>query len=93
MEKQANGGLGLLQCVKIIRKLESLGHVERHFRIKFLTWFSLTATAREIKIVESFVNVFEDDLEDLAAQLVDTFSNCILRKRFASSGSGGGASA
>ncbi|CAN8242612.1 unnamed protein product [Cochlearia groenlandica] len=93
MEKQANGGLGLEQCVKILRKLESLGHVERHFRVMFLTWFSLSATAHEVKIVETFLDVFKDDLEDFAEQLVDTLSNCISRKRSAFGGSDGSDSA
>ncbi|CAL9754646.1 unnamed protein product [Musa acuminata subsp. burmannicoides] len=34
-------------CVKVIRWLECLGHIESDFRMKFLTWFSLRSTEQE----------------------------------------------
>ncbi|CAN8242621.1 unnamed protein product [Cochlearia groenlandica] len=93
MEKQTNGVLGLEQCVKILRKLESLGHVERNFSVKFLSWFSLSVAAHEVRIVETFIDAFKDDLKDLAAQLFDTFSDSISRKHFEFGSNSGGASA
>nr|AAC09023.1 unknown protein [Arabidopsis thaliana] len=73
-------GLGLEQCVKIIRKLECSGYVESTFRQKFLTWFSLRATSQERNTVTTFMNAFNDDSMALAEQLVDTFSDCIWSK-------------
>ncbi|CAN8270914.1 unnamed protein product [Cochlearia groenlandica] len=90
MEKQANGGLGFEQCLNILRKLESLGLVEKNFRVKFFTWFSKGATADEVKILETFIDAFKDDFEDLAAQLVDAFSDSISKKSSAFGGGGSG---
>lgn len=85
-------GLGLEQCVKIIRELECSGNVESSFRQKFLTWFSLRATAQEINTVKTFMHAFKDDSTALAEQLVDTFSDCIWRKGPAIGDGGGGGS-
>lgn len=74
-------GFGLEDCVKIIRQLECSGHVEKSFRQEFLTWYSLKASAQEINVVKTFVDAFQDDSVALAEQLVDTFSDCISRKR------------
>ncbi|XP_020887840.1 VIN3-like protein 2, partial [Arabidopsis lyrata subsp. lyrata] len=83
--------LGFEQCVKIIRQLECSGNVESSFRQKFLTWFSLRATAQEINTVKTFIHAFKDDSTALAEQLVDTFSDCIWRKGPAiGDGDGGG---
>lgn len=83
--------LGFEQCVKIIRQLECSGNVESSFRQKFLTWFSLRATAQEINTVKAFMHAFKDDSTALAEQLVDTFSDCIWRKGPAiGDGDGGG---
>ncbi|KAJ0263022.1 Oberon [Hirschfeldia incana] len=88
----ANGGSesGFKHCVSVIRQLESLGHIEKEFRQKFLTWYGLRATQQEIKVVKIFIDTFSDDPVDLAEQLVHTFNDHVLAKR---SAVGGGASA
>ncbi|XWS28106.1 hypothetical protein CRYUN_Cryun25bG0036900 [Craigia yunnanensis] len=64
-------------CVKVIRWLECKGHIEKNFRQKFLTWYSLRATPQDVRIVKVFVDIFITDPASLAEQLVDTFSDCI----------------
>eukprot|EP00268_Persea_americana_P051318 TRINITY_DN565_c0_g1_i2.p1 TRINITY_DN565_c0_g1~~TRINITY_DN565_c0_g1_i2.p1 ORF type:complete len:767 (-),score=163.88 TRINITY_DN565_c0_g1_i2:3937-6237(-) len=68
-------------CVKVIRWLECEGHIQKSFRVKFLTWFSLYATPQERRIVSVYVDTLLDDPASLAGQLVDTFSEGICRKR------------
>lgn len=68
-------------CVKVIRWLECEGHVQKSFRVKFLTWFSLRATPQERRIVSVYVDTLIDDPASLAGQLVDTFSEGICSKR------------
>ncbi|CAA6672199.1 unnamed protein product [Spirodela intermedia] len=68
MEEEKEGSYEY--CVKVIRWLECDGHIESSFRVKFLTWFSLRATAAERRVVRVFVD----------AMLVDTFSEAICRK-------------
>ncbi|KAI3956341.1 hypothetical protein MKW92_007807 [Papaver armeniacum] len=68
-------------CVKVIRKLECDGHIEKNFRAKFLTWYSLRAAPRERKVVKVFLDTFVDDPACLAGQLIDTFSEGISSKR------------
>ncbi|CAK8564128.1 unnamed protein product [Lathyrus sativus] len=67
--------------VKVIRWLECEGHIEKNFRQKFLTWYSLRATPEEIRIVKIYVDTFLEDPASLAEQLADTFSECISNKR------------
>ncbi|XP_023516105.1 VIN3-like protein 2 [Cucurbita pepo subsp. pepo] len=67
--------------VKLIRWLECEGHIEKNFRQKFLTWYSLRATAQDVRIVKAFVDNFIEDPSALAEQLVDTFSECISIKK------------
>lgn len=67
--------------VKVIRRLECEGHIEKNFRQKFLTWYSLRATPQEIRIVKIYVDTFLEDPASLAEQLVDTFSECVSNKR------------
>ncbi|KAG8639566.1 VIN3-like protein 2 isoform X2 [Manihot esculenta] len=67
--------------VKVIRWLECGGHIEKNFRQKFLTWYSLRATPQEIRVVKAFVDTFIQDPASLAEQLVDTFSECISSKK------------
>ncbi|XP_054780845.1 VIN3-like protein 2 [Prosopis cineraria] len=67
--------------VKVIRWLECEGHIEKNFRQKFLTWYSLRATPQEVKIVKVYIDTFLEDPASLAEQLVDTFSECISNKR------------
>ncbi|KAE8713810.1 Vernalization5/VIN3-like, putative isoform 2 [Hibiscus syriacus] len=68
-------------CVKVIRWLECKGHIEKNFRQKFLTWYSLRATPQEVRIVKVFVGILSEDPASLAEQLVDTFSDCISSKK------------
>ncbi|XP_039005029.1 VIN3-like protein 2 isoform X2 [Hibiscus syriacus] len=68
-------------CVKVIRWLECKGHIEKNFRQKFLTWYSLRATPQEVRIVKVFVDILNADPASLAEQLVDTFSDCISSKQ------------
>ncbi|KAF7838035.1 VIN3-like protein 2 [Senna tora] len=67
--------------VKVIRWLECEGHIEKNFRQKFLTWYSLRATPQEVKIVKVYIDTFLEDPASLAEQLVDTFSECVSNKR------------
>lgn len=64
-------------CVKVVRWLECTGHMETKFRVKFLTWFSLRATAQERRIVSVFIDTLIDDPPSLVSQLIDTFSEGI----------------
>ncbi|XP_010525725.1 PREDICTED: VIN3-like protein 2 [Tarenaya hassleriana] len=73
-------------CVKIMRQLECSGHIEKSFRRKFLTWYSLRARPQEIRVVKIFIDTFVDDPSALAEQLVDTFSDCVSSKRSAFGG-------
>ncbi|KAJ3696213.1 hypothetical protein LUZ60_001590 [Juncus effusus] len=68
-------------CVKVVRRLECEGLIESSFRVKFLTWFSLRATAQERKVVSCFVDTLADDPVSLAGQLSDTFGERIYSKR------------
>lgn len=91
-DHSANGGSesGLEHCVKIIRQLECSGHIDKNFRQKFLTWYSLRATSQEVRVVKIYIDTFIDDPLALAEQLIDTFDDRVSIKR---SAIGGGASA
>ncbi|XP_062195392.1 VIN3-like protein 2 isoform X2 [Phragmites australis] len=67
-------------CVKVIRWLEREGHMDNDFRVKFLTWFSLKATAQDRRIVSAFVDALISDPASLVAQLVDAFTDAICVK-------------
>uniref|UniRef100_A0A2P2LEU0 Fibronectin type-III domain-containing protein n=1 Tax=Rhizophora mucronata TaxID=61149 RepID=A0A2P2LEU0_RHIMU len=67
--------------VKVVRWLECEGYIEKNFRQKFLTWYSLRATPQEIRVVKAFVDTFIEDPASLAEQLVDTFSECISNRK------------
>ncbi|XP_073154413.1 VIN3-like protein 2 isoform X2 [Henckelia pumila] len=67
--------------VKVIRWLECEGHVDMTFRQKFLTWYSMRATSREVKVVKVFIDTFIEDPSSLAGQLVDTFNEVASNKR------------
>lgn len=67
--------------VKVIRWLECEGHIEKNFRQKFLTWYSLRATPQEVRIVKVFIDTFIEEPASLAEQLMDTFSESISSKR------------
>lgn len=66
--------------VKVIRWLECEGHMEKEFRVKFLTWFSLKATMQERRVVSAFIDTLIDDPASLVGQLVDTFKDGICGK-------------
>lgn len=68
-------------CVKTIRRLERDGLIDREFRLKFLTWFSLRSTEQERRVVSTFVQTMSDDLSSLAGQLVDSFSEIVSTKK------------
>lgn len=79
-------GLSLLDddyeyCVKVIRKLECSGHIEKEFRMKFLTWFSLRATKQEQWVVITFIRTLIEEPSSLAGQLLDTFLETVNCKR------------
>ncbi|XP_038699886.1 VIN3-like protein 2 isoform X2 [Tripterygium wilfordii] len=67
--------------VKVIRWLECEGHIEKNFREKFLTWYSLRATPQELRVVKVFVDTFIEDPASLAGQLMDTFAEIVSNKR------------
>lgn len=67
--------------VKVIRWLERDGHIDKNFRQKFLTWYSLRATQQEVRVVKVFVDTFIEDPASLAEQLMDTFSDCVSNNR------------
>ncbi|XP_049934185.1 VIN3-like protein 1 [Nymphaea colorata] len=68
-------------CVKIIRWLERGGHIDKDFRMNFLTWFSLRSTEEERRVVNTFIQTLIDDPSSLAGQLVDSFLDIISNKR------------
>ncbi|KAL1190532.1 VIN3-like protein 1 [Cardamine amara subsp. amara] len=71
----------LEKCVKVIRWLERGGHIDRTFRVRFLTWFSLSSTAQQQSVVNTFVQTLQDDPSSLAGQLLDAFAEVISTKR------------
>ncbi|CAA0806040.1 VIN3-like protein 1 [Striga hermonthica] len=68
-------------CVKIIRWMECEGYIEKDFRLKLLTWFSLRSTEQERRVVNTFIQTLIDDPSSLAGQLVDSFSDVVSSKR------------
>ncbi|KAJ6804307.1 VIN3-like protein 2 [Iris pallida] len=68
-------------CVKVIRWLECEGYMEKEFRVKFLTWFSLKATPQERRVVSAFIDVLIDEPDSLVAQLADAFMDGICNKK------------
>lgn len=70
--------------IKVIRWLECAGHIDKSFRQKFLTWYSIRATPQEMRIVKAFVETLIDDPASLAEQLLDTFEEVVSRKRSSS---------
>lgn len=68
-------------CVKIIRWLECEGYLEKEFRLKLLTWFSLRSTEQERRVVNTFIQTLIDDPNSLAGQLVDSFTDIVSSKR------------
>ncbi|KAJ9187025.1 hypothetical protein P3X46_002524 [Hevea brasiliensis] len=67
--------------VRVVKWLESEGHIEEDFRVKFLTWFSLKATVQERRVVNVFVDALIDDPPSLAGQLIHSFMDKICCER------------
>lgn len=67
--------------IKVIRWLECDGHIDKGFRQKFLTWYSIRATPQETRIVKAFVDTLIDDPASLSEQLIDTFGEIVSSKR------------
>ncbi|KAI5063103.1 hypothetical protein GOP47_0021650 [Adiantum capillus-veneris] len=63
--------------VKVIRWLECKGHLKEEFRMKFLTWFTLSASEQEKRVISVFIDTLQDDPASLAGQLVDAFEEMI----------------
>lgn len=76
-----NGPNNLEYYIKVVRWLECGGHIEKSFRQKFLTWYSIRATPQETRIVKAFVDTLIDDPASLSEQLLDTFGEMISTKR------------
>lgn len=68
-------------CVKVIRWLECTAHIEKDFRLKFLTWFSLRSTEQERRVVITFIHTLVEEPSCLAGQLLDSFSEIVSCKR------------
>ncbi|KAL5705360.1 hypothetical protein ACHQM5_023672 [Ranunculus cassubicifolius] len=62
-------------CVRVIKWLEREGYMEKDFRVKFLSWFSLKSSMRDRRVVSAFVDNLIDDPTSLSDQLVDTFTD------------------
>ncbi|KAJ0788440.1 putative oberon, PHD finger domain, vernalization insensitive 3 [Helianthus annuus] len=67
--------------VKVIRWLERKQHIDADFRQKFLTWYSLRASPRDVRVVKVFVDTLMEDPALLAGQLVDAFSEVVTSKQ------------
>ncbi|KAL3624499.1 hypothetical protein CASFOL_031167 [Castilleja foliolosa] len=68
-------------CVKIIRWMECEGYIDKDFRLKLLTWFSLRSTEQERRVVNMFIQTLIDDPSSLAGQLVDSFTYIVSSKK------------
>ncbi|PKU68108.1 VIN3-like protein 1 [Dendrobium catenatum] len=68
-------------CVNVIRRLECLGHIEKDFRMKFLTWFSFSSTEQERWVVITFIRTLIEEPSCLAGQLLDAFLEIVNCKR------------
>lgn len=80
-EEDGPSGGNLEYYIKVIRWLECEGHIEKGFRQKFLTWYSIRATPQETRIVKAFVDTLIDDPASLSEQLLDTFGEIVSSKR------------
>ncbi|KAL6643943.1 hypothetical protein ACP70R_018709 [Stipagrostis hirtigluma subsp. patula] len=68
-------------CVKVIRWLECSGHIEKDFRMKLLTWYSLRSTEQERRVVLTYIRTLLDEPSSLAGQLLDSFEEIVASKR------------
>ncbi|GLT93709.1 hypothetical protein SLE2022_114870 [Rubroshorea leprosula] len=60
-------------AVRMVKWLEHQGHMDKDFRVKFLTWFSHKATKQERRVVSVFVDALIGDPVGLAEQICHTF--------------------
>ncbi|KAF5802814.1 putative chromatin regulator PHD family [Helianthus annuus] len=65
----------------LFRKLEREGHITKEFRQKLFTWFSLSSTEHERRVINAFIRTLGDDLQSLGEQLVDSFGDIVNSKR------------
>jgi hypothetical protein len=68
-------------CVKVVRWLECSGYIDKAFRMRFLTWFSLGSSEQERRIVLTFISTLIDDPSSLACQLEDSFMEIVSCKK------------
>uniref|UniRef100_A0A0D9X5F9 Fibronectin type-III domain-containing protein n=1 Tax=Leersia perrieri TaxID=77586 RepID=A0A0D9X5F9_9ORYZ len=66
--------------VKVIIWLEHEGHMDKDFHVKFLTLFSLKASAKERRIVNAFIDALISDPASLVAQLIHSFMEVVCSK-------------
>ncbi|GBG78560.1 hypothetical protein CBR_g27784 [Chara braunii] len=66
-----------VNCLRQVRSLEKGGHLDKDFRLKFLTWFSRRASDDERKVVAMYMCALGDDPAALAEQLLHTFSEFV----------------
>ncbi|KAF9616639.1 hypothetical protein IFM89_030873 [Coptis chinensis] len=74
-------GEDYLHCVKVIRSLELKRYIEKNFREKFLSWYSLRATTEERRVIKVLVNTLMNEPMSLSGKLIKTFSERIFNKR------------
>ncbi|XP_073044744.1 uncharacterized protein [Primulina eburnea] len=70
----------LLEAVQVVRTLEIEGYISGIFRMKFLSFLGLKATAKERDVVRTFMRTMGDDPRCLAGQLIDSFSGVVNMK-------------
>lgn len=63
--------------MRIVKWLEHDGHIDKDFKGKFLSWFSVKATEQERRVVSVFIDAMIDDPACLAEQLCHTFMDAI----------------
>ncbi|KAK1434717.1 hypothetical protein QVD17_00467 [Tagetes erecta] len=68
-------------CMQMIRWLECQGYITQEFRQKLFTWFGLSSTEQDRRVVSTFIRTLGDDPVSLAGQLVDSFADIINNKR------------
>ncbi|KAJ4820920.1 hypothetical protein LUZ62_033486 [Rhynchospora pubera] len=68
-------------CVKVVRWLECSGYIDKGFRMRFLTWFSLGSSEQERRVVLTFICTLIDDPSSLAGQLEDSFMEIVSCKK------------
>ncbi|KAL5699859.1 hypothetical protein ACHQM5_030698 [Ranunculus cassubicifolius] len=70
-----------VHCVKVIRSLECKRYIEKNFREKLLSWYSLRATGEEKMKVKEVMDTLKDEPISLSRKLIETFAEQIFSKR------------